>query len=97
VRSASERCESTFEGCREDPGRYAGAIQSLERADREQDPTAAERMRRHRNGQRNNSVTQPITLRSPDSEAETERAPSQGRTHPIDEAPARATGARMPT
>ena len=48
-----------------------------------EDPTVAERMRRHRNRRRNDSVTPPVTSRSPetDTEAETEaeRTPSQGR------------------
>ena len=37
-----------------------------------EDPTAAERMRRHRNRQRNDSVTLPVTLRSSETETETE-------------------------
>ena len=39
-----------------------------------EDPTVAERMRRHRNRRRNDSVTPPVTSRSPetDTEAETE-------------------------
>ena len=37
-----------------------------------EDPTAAERMRRHRNKQRNDSVTRPVTLRSSETETETE-------------------------
>jgi hypothetical protein len=63
-----------------------------------EDPTAAERVRRYRNRQRNDSVTRPVTSRSPetDTEAERERTPSQGRTNSTDEAPARANG-RMPT
>ena len=64
-----------------------------------EDPTAAQRMRRHRNRQRNDSVTRPVTLRSSetetDTEAETARSPSQGRTNSTDEASARANG-RMP-
>jgi hypothetical protein len=63
------------------------------------DPTAAERMRRYRNGQRNDSVTRPVTLRSSETETDTEaekaRSPSQGRTNSTDEASARANG-RMP-
>ena len=37
-----------------------------------EDPTAAERMRRYRNRQRNDTVTRPVPLRSPETEAETE-------------------------
>ena len=37
-----------------------------------EDPTAAERMRRHRNRQRNDRVTPPVTSRSPETEAEAE-------------------------
>jgi hypothetical protein len=60
------------------------------------DPTAAERMRRHRNRQRNDSVTPPITLRRPETEAEAERRnPSQGNMNSKDEAQARANG-RVP-
>jgi hypothetical protein len=63
------------------------------------DPTAAERMRRYRNKQRNGGVTRPVTLRSSktetDTEAEKARSPSQGRTNSTAEAPARANG-RMP-
>lgn len=57
-----------------------------------QDPTAAERMQRHRNRQRNGDVTQPVTLRSPESEAETERTPSQRRVHSNHEVPLRTNG-----
>jgi hypothetical protein len=64
------------------------------------DPTAAEGMRRYRNGQRNDSVTRPVTLRSSETETDTEaekaRSPSQGNMNSKDEAPARANG-RMPT
>ena len=64
------------------------------------DPTAAERMRRYRNKERNSSVTRPVTLRSSetetDSETEKTRSPSQGRRNSTDEAPARANGG-MPT
>ena len=63
------------------------------------DPTAAERMRRHRNRQRNISVTPPVTLRRPDTEAETEaegKTPSQGGMNSTGEAPARANGRRVP-
>jgi hypothetical protein len=56
------------------------------------DPTAAERMRRHRNRQRNDTVTPPITSRSPETEAEAERkSPSQGSMNSTVEAP-RANG-----
>ena len=45
------------------------------------DPTAAQRMRRHRNRQRNDGVTQPVTSRSPETEAETEKLlAKEGRT-----------------
>jgi hypothetical protein len=57
-----------------------------------EDPTAAERMRRHRNRQRNNGVTRPVPSRSP--EAETEKTPSQGRMNSSGEAPARPNGRR---
>jgi hypothetical protein len=64
-----------------------------------QDPTVAERMRRHRSRQRNNGVTQPVTSQSSDSEAETEaekgRTPSQGRMNSNGEAPFGANGRRM--
>jgi hypothetical protein len=60
-----------------------------------EDPTAAERVRRYRNRQRNGNVTRPVTSRSPKTDTEPERTPSQGRTNPTDEAPARANG-RMP-
>ena len=63
-----------------------------------EDPTAAERMRRHRNGQRNNGVMRPVTSRSPetDTEAETEKTPSQERMNSSGEAPARPNGQRGP-
>ena len=65
-----------------------------------EDPTVAERMRRYRNKQRNGSVTRPVTLRSSETETDTEaekaRSPSQGSVNSIGEAPARANG-RMPT
>jgi hypothetical protein len=61
------------------------------KSDRE-DPTARERMQRYRNRQRNSGVTQPVTSRSPESEAETERSPSQGRIHSDEEVPIRANG-----
>jgi hypothetical protein len=64
-----------------------------------EDPTVAERMRRYRNKQRNGSVTRPVTLRSSETETDTEaekaRSPSQGRTNSTDEASTRANG-RMP-
>jgi hypothetical protein len=64
-----------------------------------EDPTAAERMRRHRNRQRNDSVTRPVTSQfsetETDTKAERARSPSQGRTNSTDEASARANG-RMP-
>ena len=64
-----------------------------------EDPTVAERMRRYRNKQRNGSVTRPVTLRSSETETDTEaekaRNPSQGNMNSKDEAPARANG-RMP-
>jgi hypothetical protein len=64
------------------------------------DSTAAERMRRYRNKQRNGSVTRPVTLRSSETETDTEaekaRSPSQGRTNSTGESPARWNG-RMPT
>jgi hypothetical protein len=59
-----------------------------------EDPTAAERMRRHRNRQRNNGVTRPVPSRSPETEAETEKTPSQGRMNSSGEAPARPNGQR---
>jgi len=53
-----------------------------------EDPTAAQRMRRHRNRQRNDGVMQPVTSRSPetDTEAEPEKSPSQGRMNSSGEA-----------
>ena len=60
------------------------------------DPTAAERMRRYRNGQRNDSVTRPVTSRPSETEAEAERTPSQGRTNSNGEVRTRANG-WMPT
>jgi hypothetical protein len=63
------------------------------------DPTAAERMRRHRNRQRNDSVTPPVTSRSPETEAETEaegKTPSQGSTNSTGEALSRVNGRRAP-
>lgn len=66
-----------------------------------EDSTAAERMRRYRNKQRNGSVTRPVTLRSSETETDTEaekaRNPSQGRTNSTDEAPARANGRGCPS
>jgi hypothetical protein len=69
-----------------------------------EDSTAAERMRRHRNRHRNDSVTRPVTLRASETETDTEaeaeaeeaRSPSQGGTNSTAEACARANG-RMPT
>jgi len=63
-----------------------------------EDPTAAERMRRHRNRQRNDGVTRAVTLRSSetDTEAETEKTPSQGGMNSNGEAPARPNGQRGP-
>jgi hypothetical protein len=62
------------------------------------DPTAAERMQRHRNRQRNGSVTPPVTLRRPETEAEAERRnPSQGNMNSKDEALARANGRGAPS
>jgi hypothetical protein len=64
------------------------------------DPTAAERMQRYRNKQRKSSATRPVTLRSSETEADSEtekvKSPSQGRTNSTDEALARANGG-MPT
>jgi hypothetical protein len=58
------------------------------------DPTAAERMRRHRSRQRNDNVTRPVTSRpsETDTEAETEKTPSQGRMNSSGEAQARSNG-----
>jgi hypothetical protein len=61
------------------------------------DPTAAERMRRHRNRQRNDSVTRPVTSRSSETEAETERHPSQGSTNSNGGARTRANGWGAPS
>jgi hypothetical protein len=61
-----------------------------------EDPTAAERMRRHRNRQRNNGVTRPATSRSPETDTEAEKTPSQGRMNSSAEAPVRPNGQRGP-
>jgi hypothetical protein len=64
-----------------------------------EDPTAVERMRRHRNRQRNDSVTPPVTSRLPETEAETEaegKTPSQGRMNSTGEALSRLNGRRAP-
>ena len=64
-----------------------------------EDPTAVERMRRHRNRQRNDSVTPPVTSRLPETEAETEaegKTPSQGRMNSTGEAISRVNGRRAP-
>jgi len=63
-----------------------------------EDPTAPKRMRRYRNKQRNDSVTRPVTLRSSetDTEAETEKTPSQGRTNSNGEAPTSSDGRGVP-
>jgi hypothetical protein len=62
------------------------------------DPTAAERMQRHRNRQRNDSVTPPVTSRRSETDTEAEeKAPSQGRGNSNGEAPAGANGRRVPT
>ena len=63
-----------------------------------EDPTAAERMRRHRNKQRNDSVTRPVRLRSSetDTEAETGKTPSQVRTNSNGEAPVGANERGVP-
>jgi hypothetical protein len=62
-----------------------------------EDPTAAQRMRRHRNRQRNDGVTRPVTSRFPETEAETEKTPSQERMNSNGEAPVGANGRRVPT
>ena len=62
-----------------------------------EDPTAAERVRRYRNRQRNDSVTRPVTSRFPETEAETEKTPSQERMNSNGEAPVGANGRRVPT
>jgi hypothetical protein len=51
-----------------------------------EDPTAAERMRRHRNRQRNDGVTRPVTSRSSETDTEAEKTPSQGRMNSNGEA-----------
>ncbi len=58
------------------------------------DPTAAERMRRHRNKHRNDNVTRPATLQSSesDTEAESEKTPSQGGTNSKGETPTSSNG-----
>jgi hypothetical protein len=64
-----------------------------------EDPTAAERVRRYRNRQRNDSVTPPVTSRSAETEAETEaegKTPSQGRMDSTGEALSRLNGRRAP-
>jgi hypothetical protein len=61
-----------------------------------EDPTAAERMRRHRNRQRNDGVTRSVTSRSPETDTEAEKTPSQGRMNSSGEAPARSNGQRGP-
>jgi len=59
-----------------------------------EDPTAAERMRRHRNRQRNDGVTRPVTSRSSETDTEVEKTPSQGRMNSNGEALACADGRR---
>lgn len=61
-----------------------------------EDPTAAERMRRYRNKQRNDSVTRPVTSRFPETDTEAEKTPSQGGVNSNGDAPACGNG-RMPT
>jgi hypothetical protein len=51
-----------------------------------EDPTAAQRMRRHRNRQRNDGVTRPVTSRSSETDTEAEKTPSQGRMNSSGEA-----------
>jgi hypothetical protein len=59
-----------------------------------EDPTAAERMRRHRNRQRNDGVTRPVTSRSSETDTEAEKTPSQGRMNSNGQALACADGRR---